>query len=205
MAHQAGPSPLPATTILKSERISQAEAHEFLTAYLDRAASDPGFQPDSTLSPQGPIAAGVGSSPNLVIHNLKRVQAGLAGEVLGKDLIYAKLENEGGAAGGVFELHSHNATDGQNWGGKKRDTAAVTGWQDLQSYEREQTDIVEAGDGDEEVVAVEDNIEAVEDAQEEGKIDKEERKRRKKERRKQEQKAKMAAAREENEDDEAEI
>ncbi|EZF29045.1 hypothetical protein TMEN_6099 [Trichophyton mentagrophytes] len=204
MASQAGPTPLPATTILKSERISQAEAHEFLTAYLDRAASDPGFQPDSTLSPQGPIAAGVGSSPNLVIHNLKRVQAGLAGEVLGKDLIYAKLENEGGAAGGIFELHSHNATDGQNWGGKKRETPAVSGWQDLQSYEREQTDIVEAGDGDEEVVAVEDNIEAVEDIQE-GKIDKEERKRQKKERRKQEQKAKMAAARKENEDDETEI
>ncbi|KAK2829888.1 hypothetical protein FQN49_007155, partial [Arthroderma sp. PD_2] len=126
MASQAGPTPLPSTTILKSERISQSEAHEFLTAYLDRAASDPGFQPDSTLSPQGPIAAGVGSSPNLVIHNLKRVQAGLAGEVLGKDLIFAKLENEGGSSGGVFELQSHNATDGQNWGGKKRD-AAVNG------------------------------------------------------------------------------
>ncbi|KAM5449455.1 hypothetical protein MaudCBS49596_004936 [Microsporum audouinii] len=198
MTSHAGPSPLPATAILKSERISQAEAHEFLTAYLDRAASDPGFQPDSTLSPQGPIAAGVGSSPNLVIHNLKRVQAGLAGEVLGKDLVFAKLENEGGASSGVFELQSHNATDRQNWGGKRGDAAAVSGWQDLQSYEREQTDIVEAGDGDDGVAAVEGHMEPVEDVQE-GKIDKEERKRRKKERRKQEQKARMVAARDEDE------
>ncbi|KAK2748298.1 hypothetical protein FQN57_000956 [Myotisia sp. PD_48] len=190
MATQKGPSPLPPTIILKNERISQSAAHDFLTAYLERAASDPGFQPDSTLSAQGPITATAGSATNLVIHNLKRVQAGLAGEVLGRDMIYAKLENEGdGIEGGAFRLQSHAATDGQNWPGNKPADKNVDGWQDLQSYEREQTDLVQVGDD-----GAEDGVVEVTDYDQvpeyEPELDKEERKRRKKMRRKEEQRNK---------------
>ncbi|EDN07699.1 predicted protein [Histoplasma mississippiense (nom. inval.)] len=86
MAFQSAPQPLPPTTIhrssSKTHRISPSVAHDFLSAYLDRAATDPSLQPDSTLSTHGPVSANAGSAPNLVIHNLKRVQAGLAGEDL---------------------------------------------------------------------------------------------------------------------------
>ena len=194
MASQGGPSPLPPTTIHKSERISQAEAHKFLSDYLKRAATDAALQPDSTLSPEGPVSANVGSAPNLVIHNLERVQAGLAGKFLGRDLA---LENQ---EGGVFELHSHNVGDGQSWGGessRKKGGDDTGGWEDLQTFERKQTDLVEGGDGEEEAYGtvqgrVEDAVEVDETGMPtpKGKIDKEERKRKKKERRKAEKKAK---------------
>ncbi|KKZ64999.1 hypothetical protein EMCG_09079, partial [[Emmonsia] crescens] len=96
MAFQSTPHPLPPTTIhpsrTKTHRIPSSAAHDFLSAYLDRATTDPSLQPDSTLSGHGPVSANTGSTPNLIIHNLKRVQAGLAGEVLGRDLTFAKLE-----------------------------------------------------------------------------------------------------------------
>lgn len=95
MASLTGPSPLPPTTRLSSQNISQSAAHDFLATYLGRAAIDPALQPDSTLSNRGPVSANSGSTPNLIIHNLKRVQAGLAGEVLGRDLAFEKsLANE---------------------------------------------------------------------------------------------------------------
>src|SRR5215471_15852061 len=103
MQPDSGPSPLPPTIVHKSERISQSAALAFLAAYLDRAATDTSLQPAATLSTHGPVSGNTGSAPNLVIHNLKRVQAGLAGEFLGKDLTFAKLAGEG-----VFELQSRN-------------------------------------------------------------------------------------------------
>ena len=190
MAAQAGPTPLHPTKILKTEQISQSAAHDFLAAYLNRAATDPSLQPDSTLSPHGPVSANTGAAPNLVIHNLKRVQAGLAGEILGKDLT---LTNQAG----VFELQSHQFTDGQNWSGQNAQDGANDGWQDLQRFEREQVDLVEGGDGVEEADDAEGKTEGQEDADgssapQKETVDKEERKRKKKERRKAEQRAKAA-------------
>jgi hypothetical protein len=186
------PTPLPPTKILKDEHISQSAAHEFLTAYLERAATDPSLQPDSTLSTHGPVSANTGATQNLVIHNLKRVQAGLAGEILGRDLTFANQA-------GTFELQSHQFTDGQDWSGTggKANAAVNDEWQDLQSYEREQVDLVQAGDEDgAEDVAVQTPAEQM-DVDDEGmprvgKIDKEERKRAKKERKKAEQRARAA-------------
>ncbi|KAI5302186.1 hypothetical protein KEM55_001270, partial [Ascosphaera atra] len=94
MSAQAGSGPaiLPPTRILSEETVTQSAAHDFLAAYLDRAATDPALQPDSTLSGHGPVSANSGAAPNLIIHNLRRVQAGLAGQVLGKDPVFAKLD-----------------------------------------------------------------------------------------------------------------
>ncbi|PWY86143.1 hypothetical protein BO70DRAFT_360958 [Aspergillus heteromorphus CBS 117.55] len=86
-----GPSVLPPTTIHSSKSISQAAAHDFLAAYLDRAATDPSLQPNAGITEYGPQSRTTVSAPNLVLHNLKRVQAGLTGEVLGRDLTLAKL------------------------------------------------------------------------------------------------------------------
>lgn len=184
MTSQAAPNPLPTTTILKSTKISQSSAQQFLTAYLDRAATDPSLQPDSTLSGHGPVSANTGSAPNLVIHNLKRVQAGLAGEVLGRDLT---LENLSGDTGneGAFGSQTQN-------GAAEQREIGDDGWQDKQSYERQQqTD--DAMTGDEGVSGnVGDEMDVGEDGMpvQNRAISKEERKQKKKERIKAERRAK---------------
>lgn len=85
-----GPSSLPPTTVQSTKSISQSAAHDFLAAYLDRAAQDPALQPNASISEHGPVSRTTAAAPNLILHNLKRVQAGLAGEVLGRDLTVAK-------------------------------------------------------------------------------------------------------------------
>lgn len=194
MAFQAQPTPLPPTTIHSSTRLTPSDAHAFLTAYLNRAAADPSYQPDSTLSAHGPVSANTTGAPNLVIHSLKRVQAGMAGEVLGRDVVMEQQLQEAG----------EGITDGEDWSGERRkrgrkssDAAAGgkqdVGWQDLETFEREQVDLVEGGDVEdqEDIVTV---VDEVEPAISQPTIDKEERKRKKKERRKAEQKARAAAA-----------
>ncbi|KAJ5655384.1 hypothetical protein N7507_007334 [Penicillium longicatenatum] len=85
-----GPSALPPTTIHSTQSISQSAAHDFLAAYLTRAATDPALQPNANISEHGPVSRTTAAAPNLILHNLKRVQAGLTGEVLGQDLTFAK-------------------------------------------------------------------------------------------------------------------
>lgn len=191
MSAQAGPSPLAPTKVLKSERISQSAANEFLASYLERAATDPSLQPDSTLSGHGPVSANTGAAPNLVLHNLKRVQAGLAGEVLGRDLTFS---NESG----VFELQSDQFTDGQDWTGtaalpgrKGKKGGADDGWQDAQTFAREQVPLVETGADEDQGTEqkMRHDMEIDDTPKEDATVDKEERKRLKKERRKAEQRS----------------
>jgi hypothetical protein len=85
-----GPSALPPTIVHSTKTISQSAAHDFLAAYLDRAANDPALQPNASISEHGPVSRTTAAAPNLILHNLKRVQAGLSGEVLGRDLTVAK-------------------------------------------------------------------------------------------------------------------
>jgi hypothetical protein len=85
-----GPQALPPTIVHSTTSITQAQAHEFLAAYLDRAGTDPSLQPNASISEHGPVSRTTAAAPNLILHNLKRVQAGLAGELLGRDLTVAK-------------------------------------------------------------------------------------------------------------------
>ncbi|KAL4890914.1 hypothetical protein BDV59DRAFT_75336 [Aspergillus ambiguus] len=167
-----GPSPLPPTEILSSKPISQSAAHEFLHAYLDRANTDPALQPSAGISEHGPVSRTTAAAPNLILHNLKRVQAGLAGEVLGRDLSLANLTGEGAEA-------TLQAKD-----------AAPTGegdWEDAKKFEQ----VENAEVPDDEPTSMMD-VDAAEPAQD-GAIDKEERKKRKKERRLAEKRAKAQA------------
>ncbi|OOF97858.1 hypothetical protein ASPCADRAFT_504916 [Aspergillus carbonarius ITEM 5010] len=155
-----GPSPLPPTTILSSKAIPQAAAHDFLAAYLDRAATDPALQPSAGISEHGPTSRTTAAAPNLILHNLKRVQAGLAGEVLGRDLALAKLSAGEEAQSGT------------------------EGWEDPKKLQE-----VVAEDDDEGQMEL-DTAEPEQDAEAAGGLDKEERKRKKKERRLAEKRAK---------------
>ncbi|KAE8144521.1 hypothetical protein BDV25DRAFT_91726 [Aspergillus avenaceus] len=163
-----GPSPLPPTFILNSKPISQSAAHDFLSAYIDLSGTDPAYQPSAGISEHGPVSRTTAAAPNLTIHNLKRVKAGLAGEVLGRDLALAKIE-EG---------------DAQQ---QQQQQAGGSGdWQDPQQFE-ERVDEDPAQEGDDDAQGQMDVDETGENA---GAVDKEERKRKKKERRLAEKRAK---------------
>ncbi|KAF7592876.1 hypothetical protein BBP40_012288 [Aspergillus hancockii] len=161
-----GPSPLPPTAILNSQSLSQSAAHDFLAAYIDLAATDPAYQPNAGISEHGPASRTTAAAPNLTIHNLKRVKAGLAGEVLGRDLALAKLE-EG---------------DAQRQAGPNGD------WEDAKKYEEGNGDAVQDENNAQGQIDVDDDAE-----QNAGGLDKEERKRKKKERRLAEKRAKAKA------------
>lgn len=158
-----GPSALPPTTIHTTKTISQSAAHDFLTAYLDRAGTDPALQPNASISEHGPVSRTTASAPNLILHNLKRVQAGLSGEILGRDLTVAKQNPGEGymdvVAGAVPADQTGDAGDDQDLAMKDPEFPA-----EAEAFE----------------------------SQEQGQaaVDKEERKKKKKERRQAEKKAK---------------
>jgi len=179
------PEPLPPTTILSTKGISQSAAHDFLAAYLDRAATDPSLQPNATISEHGPISRTTGA-PNLTLHTLKRVQAGLAGQVLGQDL--------------SLQAHGGRRFSSEQTGDEYTDINANSqGWEDRQRFEvaPEDDDQEDAGAMDtqfdfekEKVIQVNEDGMPISSF---GKIDKEERKRKKKERRQSEKRAKAEA------------
>ncbi|KAJ5105492.1 hypothetical protein NUU61_002839 [Penicillium alfredii] len=175
-----GPTPIPPTTIQSTQTISQAAAHDFLAAYLDRATNDPALQPNASISEHGPVSRTTAAAPNLILHNLKRVQAGLGGETLGRDLTVAK-QNPG-------EDYLDVGT-----GAAVPDTAAADGQGQATDADGDQA-MMHGGDGGDFVNGdTELQGEAEAFAEQEGKqavLDKEERKRKKKERRQAEKKAK---------------
>lgn len=159
-----GPSSLPPTTVQSTKPISQSAAHDFLAAYLTRAAQDPALQPNASISEHGPVSRTTAAAPNLILHNLKRVQAGLAGETLGRDLTVAK----------------------QNPNEEYLDVAAGATANGNQNEEQNDENDLEMKDTEFETEA-----EAFEEQQQDqSTVDKEERKRKKKERRQAEKKAK---------------
>jgi hypothetical protein len=159
-------TPLPPTTIHTTTPIPSSSAHDFLSAYLDRATTDPALQPDASITEHGPTSRTTAAAPNLSLHNLKRVQAGLGGEVLGRDLLLEEdgtlREEDGPAENGAGGGTGDNDKDG---GGGE--------WEEAKQYEQEQG---QDGDGNEQADS--------------GAVDKEERKRKKKERRLEEKRAK---------------
>lgn len=192
----ANPTPVPPTQILSSRPIPQSAALEFLKAYLDRAANDPSLQPSAMITEHGPASRTSAAAPNLTLHNLKRVQAGLAGEILGRDLSLSTTS----------ELAQSRAPK------KSTGESAATGddakeeqqWEDREKWELEQgQDLGGEGDGIElPNTTTGDEVEVGEDGMPlTGTIDKEERKRRKKERRQAEKKARKQQAREAGEEE----
>ncbi|KAJ5438765.1 uncharacterized protein N7458_009763 [Penicillium daleae] len=161
-----GPAALPPTTVLTTKPISQSEAHEFLAMYLERARTDASLQPNASVSESGPVSRTTSAAPNLILHNLKRVQAGLAGDVLGRDLTVQKM-NPGED---YLDVPAAGASTEQGENGEEQGEK-----DDLEMKDVEMETEAEAFAEQEEQSAV---------------VDKEERKRKKKERRLAEKKAK---------------
>ncbi|KAL8673721.1 MAG: hypothetical protein Q9168_001882 [Polycauliona sp. 1 TL-2023] len=126
----------------QSERISIPRAQQLLSEFLKASANDPSLHPNALLTENGPVVASSGST-GLVLHNLKRVEAGLRDEHLAADLTFTNYGGEGlpalvgdqaPNAGSVESEETHPAAD----------QVYAQGWQDKAEYEREQA--VEQGE-----------------------------------------------------------
>ena len=93
----AGLIPQPPSHIHSTTRLTHLEAHSFLSDFLARADVDAAYRPDSTLSERGPIAlsGGGGANPNLTLHHLKRILAGMEGKRISGKLVVEGMEEEG--------------------------------------------------------------------------------------------------------------
>ena len=128
-------------------RISSAHALSLLSSYLEAASAEACYHSNTLLTANGAITSAAGAQNlGLVLHNLKRVQAGLRGEELGADLIFEEfgeqrvpelMPTQNGFQGSLPEGLSGVAKGGD---GVER------GWQDRTEFERQQ-DIVQGENG----------------------------------------------------------
>lgn len=117
----------PPVRSLQSIPITTTEALQRLQSYLEATKANPALLPNATLQADGPKAQSESAS-NLVIHNLKRVEAGLRGEWLAPSL---ELEAEGMAGFESFPVMENGQEGGDDDPGE--------GWQDIEEYQREQS------------------------------------------------------------------
>ena len=122
--------------------ISTSEALSLLSAYLEATSADPSLHPRAPLTEHGPVAPLSGSNTGLVLHNLRRVEAGLRGENLGEDLTFQKYGGDGLPElmpNGVAEGASKHAHRDPSYDDKQEGVEAVESeWQDKSEYERQQ-------------------------------------------------------------------
>ena len=179
-----------------STQVSPSHALSLLSAYLEATATDPSLHPNALLTENGPITPSSGSSTGLVLHTLKRVEAGLRGEHLAADLKFEKLGGDGlpELMPGKAEQPLATVAGSQI---EQPNGALESEWQDKEEFEREQE--VVGGDIGDRDNAIEGGFE-----EEGGKVpmvktvstksmkEKEERKKAKKEKRKEQQASKEA-------------
>ncbi|KAL8843612.1 MAG: hypothetical protein Q9170_000116 [Blastenia crenularia] len=174
--------------------IPPSRAQQLLAEFLEDTVTNPSLHPNAILTEDGPVNRS--ASMGLVLHNLKRVEAGLRGEHIAADLSFKNFGGEG-----LPYLMGDAVTNG---GGGKEGNRIVAekdqgaDWQDKDEYEREQA--VEQGELGSRTNTIEDpgidgesskigaKIPAVKPAREPGQMEKDERARKKKEKRDQKRK-----------------
>lgn len=121
----------------RTEHITTSAALSSLSAYLEATTTDPSLHPNALLTEGGPTTQSLGANVGLVLHNLKRVEAGLKGEHLGADLTF---ENFGGQ--GLPDLMGEDAIAGATEkpiGEMERQGQTLEGeWQEKEEFERQQ-------------------------------------------------------------------
>jgi hypothetical protein len=135
----------PPHRIISSKPVTAADASSILDRYLKNSTKHPHLHPDAQITQNGVVQFSSFGGPQggVVLHNLRRVAAGLHGEFLEPE---GTPEPEDGAGEG---------TGGIQFGGSKKDkrnksgdSSTSQGWQDRAEYEREEgvMEIGEVGD-----------------------------------------------------------
>ncbi len=122
-----------------TNHIPTSTALSLLSAYLEATTTDPALHPNALLTDSGPITTSSGANIGLVLHNLKRVEAGLKGEQLGADLTFEKFGGEG--LPDLMVDHAFSEPSGILVGRpeRQRQEQELEGeWQDKEDFERQQ-------------------------------------------------------------------
>jgi hypothetical protein len=124
----------PPSRKLDSTPISVADASRMLETYITNSESHPHLHPDALVTPTGvAFSSNGGPMGSVVMHNLRRVAAGLRGEFLEPEKTPEPEENEDEYAGKKFNKK------------RKGSTTQDDGWVNKDVYERDQG-FVEIGD-----------------------------------------------------------
>ncbi|CAF9915476.1 hypothetical protein IMSHALPRED_002617 [Imshaugia aleurites] len=129
----------PPTVHHASTPLSPSQTLTLLTAYLSGTHTDPSLHPSAHLTEHGPVAPSTGPNTGLVLHNLRRVEAGLRGENLGDDATFRKYGGDGlpGLVVGNGAADEEEARRG--WRGEGEAGQGAEGeWQDKAEFERQQ-------------------------------------------------------------------
>jgi hypothetical protein len=117
----------PPSRHISSQPVTLATASRILETYITHSESHAHLHPDSTITPEGiTFSSKGGAEGNVVMHNLRRIAAGMRGEYMAPEKTPEPEEDE-------------DAFD-------KRPTSALNDdWQDKAEYEREEG-VYEVGD-----------------------------------------------------------
>ena len=123
----------PPHRLCPKSRVSTAEALALVSGYLEKANHDYSLHPNAFLTERGPELLYSNANTGLVLHNLKRLQAGLKGEHLAAEVDLGKVAED------VTIL----ANEPDVTAGKQADTKGEMHfeWQDLTEYEQEQQEL----------------------------------------------------------------
>lgn len=181
------PDAPPPHRLIASKPISTADASTMLQTYITNSEAHPHLHPDALITPTGvTFSSHGGPTGGVVMHNLRRIAAGLRGEYLEPEPT-PEPEEEEGAQG--EQAWKGNKTKGRKttFTDPQAGTVEVE-WQDKEAYEREQGEI-EVGELGKRTNVVQDggeepDVEVTGDKRKGGdeKLDKEARKKAKKER-----------------------
>ena len=123
-----------------TQQISPFDALSLVSKYLAAANSNAALHPNALLTEVGPTTPSSSTHQvGLMLHNLRRIEAGLRGEHLAVDLILNDDTEKSQDAVPRLQSGSHRNDDGLADG--------VNGWQDKAEFEREQ-DIEQGEIGD---------------------------------------------------------
>ncbi|KAF3032520.1 hypothetical protein E8E12_000901 [Didymella heteroderae] len=181
------PDAPPPHRLVSSTPVDVATASTMLQDYLTNSEAHPHLHPDALITPTGvTFSSHGGPTGGVVMHNLRRIAAGLRGEFLEPEPTPEPEEQQ--LADG--EQTSNGNTGNGNGNGKGRKTTFVDDneieWQDKEVYEQEQGEI-EVGDISDRTNVVQDGgeepeVEVTGDKRKGDKLSKEDRKKAKKER-----------------------
>ncbi len=122
-----------------TERVSPARALSLLSSYLEATSTKAYLHPNALLTTSGPTTPATGAqNMGLVLHNLKRVEAGLKGEQLGADLTFERHGGQGLPGLMPTQNDFRNLTNGGVSEAPASSEGVGEGWQDKIVFEREQ-------------------------------------------------------------------
>ncbi|KAJ4346302.1 hypothetical protein N0V95_005512 [Ascochyta clinopodiicola] len=143
------PDAPPPHRLISSQPITTSAASTLLQTYIANSEAHPHLHPDALITPTGvTFSSHGGPTGGVVMHNLRRVAAGLRGEYLEPELT-PEPEEEEAVAHGAHAKYSSKAK-GKKTTFADADADADAGdvqieWQDKEAYEREQGEL-EIGD-----------------------------------------------------------